>query len=495
MFQFRWVTRLALAVGIVGALVAAPSLGGSRTLKGAEAMSVQKVPGTWGSSISVLNPSTNTASANITVDFYSPAGGAPAMTVQTGSPLNPAAPAPGGTAFWFVPNIVGLPQNQTYSAVVSADVQVFATVNLNTMANTTPQMGEEYNGVDASQVATQVFVPTLQRTYFGFTSNVVIQNTDSTAATVNMTITGVGSNGSVSVPVSPALSIPANSSVTVDMTDYPALGNSFNGGATINAGTNHIAAIVNDYTPLPLSGGQVNSLFSSDNAVAAGSGSSTVYVPSVSNNYYGFFTALVVQNVDTAPANVVVTYSNGTVDNMFLTTTLAVGQSHLFFTPNSGVPVGFQGSATVTSPNSKLLLATVNIQGTPGSKGGIGLSSYDAFGAGGHTVLAPGLAKHYYGYTSDLAIQNVGSVAIPANGLTITYVSSVNGATVVEHNPGSIPPGGQYNSFQGNDTLLGDSFNGGATVVSSGSPIVGIASLSGVPTADQLFTTNAFVTP
>ena len=44
-----------------------------------------------------------------------------------------------------------------------------------------------------------------------------------------------------------------------------------------------------------------------------------------------------------------------------------------------------------------------------------------------------------------------------------------------------------------NEPGIPDKFNGGATVVSTGGQkIVGLINLSGVNTADQLFSTNAF---
>jgi hypothetical protein len=194
-FEFRWLTRFALALGLFGALVAAPAVGGSRLLGHAEATSVQSVSGTWVSSVTVLNPSSNTQPATITVNFYDPTGAQ--ITLAT---VTQANVAPGNTAFWYVPNITGLTPNQTYSAVVSADQQVYATVNLATASGTIPTMGETYNGVDTTHVASTASAPAVYRSYYGFTSNLVVQNTGSSPTTATVSFTG--NNGISNVVVS-----------------------------------------------------------------------------------------------------------------------------------------------------------------------------------------------------------------------------------------------------------------------------------------------------
>ena len=94
------------------------------------------------------------------------------------------------------------------------------------------------------------------------------------------------------------------------MTDYPTPSAASTGWRPSVART-AIGAIANDYTPRPWSRRRLICL--SANAVASGSGTATVSVPSLSNNYHGFFSALVVQNVDPAnAADITVTYSNDT---------------------------------------------------------------------------------------------------------------------------------------------------------------------------------------
>jgi hypothetical protein len=474
-FQFRWLTRVALAVGLVGALVAAPSLGGSHLLTNAEAMSTQSVSGTWGSAVTVLNPSTSPGNADVTVDFYNSAGTLVSAATQT------ATVAPGTTAFWYVPNIVGLPAGQTYSAVVSASQQVYATVNLGTMAATTPIMGETYNGADQLGVATSASVPSVLRNYFGFTSNVVIQNAGSAATNVQLSITG---NNGITNFLTPSVNVAANASTIVDLATLTNLGDGFIGAATAIGGANNIAVISNNYTPSELvPSAQPDFLFSSVNAIPPFASGTTAFIPGLYRDYYGFFSALLVQNVDTTNADILVTYENGVTESAI---GVVPGASHNFFTPNTlGLPTGIH-SAVVTAGGKKIL-AQVNVQGKPGTVSGVGLASYSGSTGGTLNVFAPGLLKNYFTFNSALTIQNVDTVSAPAGSITVSYS---NGAT--HTNPTALAPGQSYLMYTPNEPGLPASFNGGATIVSTTAKIVGLINISGTNTADQLFSTNAF---
>lgn len=485
MFKFHWLTRFALAVGLIGALVAAPAVGGSRLLNKAEAMSVQSVTGTWVSSVTVLNPSNSPGPADVTLTFYDPNGVQIVGATQTSLGL-----APGNTAFWYVPNIAGLTTNQTYSAVVSASQQVYATVNLATAAGTTPQMGETYNGVDTTVVATSASAPAVYQNYYGFTSNVVVQNTDATSATVTVTLSGSNGSGPVSF-TTPTQTIAANAAFTFDLANFTSqLGAGFKGAATVNGGSNHVAVISNNYTPTAVTTapGVTGFLFSSANATTPASGSTKAFIPALYNYYYGYFTSLTVENVDTTPANVTVTYSNGATDSA---SGIAPNTSHLFFTPsNHSLPPGWQGSATVTSTGGQKIVAVVNEQGTPGTTASGGLASYNGFGAGFLNVFAPGLVKAYYGFNSSLTVQNVDTVTAAAGSISVTYGNTT--PAVVRTNPTALGPGASWLVYQPSDSGLKNGYNGGATVKSTTAKIVGVVNISGTPFSDQLFGTNGF---
>jgi hypothetical protein len=415
---------------------------------------------------------------------------------------------PGGTCSWYVPNIKGLTANQTYSAVVQADQQVYATVNLATAQGTSPSMGETYNGVDSTQVAPMATSAVALQNYHGFTSNFVVQNTGTTAATVTATISGVAGSTSVNDFPITTPSIAPNASYTIDLSQYSgSLGDGFHGAATFNGGSNNIAVIANNYTPtqqatgvLPNGGGTAYGyLFDSANASTTASGSSTVYAPGLYNNYYGYNTSLTIANVDTSTANVTVTYSNGVVDTTSCAN-LQPNASCLLYTPNvKGIPVGAAVSATITSaPGSQKLVAVVNEGGTSGvvvsgNTASGGLASYNGFASGFLHVFAPGLVKNYYGFSSSLTVQNVDTVTAPDGSISIAY-SNTNPAytfTYTNHGMG-LAPGASFIVYLPNDTTLPSSYNGGATITSTTAKVVGLINISGAAYSDQLFSTNAF---
>jgi hypothetical protein len=451
-------------------------------------MSVQSVSGTWVSDITVLNPSNSPGAADITVNFYDASGNQiPSATVtQTGV-------APGGVASWYVPNIAGLSANQTYSAVVSASQQVYATVNLSTSPGTNPEMGETYNGVDVSTVASSASVPSVLRNYHGFTSNLVVQNTGSTTVTPSVSFTG---NNGISNFVFNGTPLAANASETIDLANITNLGDNFAGAATVNGGGANVAVVANDYTPSAVQTGDASSpnitgyLFSSGNAFAPTSGSATVYAPGLYKGYHGFFSALTIQNVDTVATTVTATYSGQGISGVAQQCALSPGQSCLLFTPNvPGLPSSWIGSAAVTSTGQKIV-ATVNISSYSGpsyptSPGGS--ASYNAFGSGFLNVFAPGLLSNYHGFSSSLTIQNVDSVDAPPGSITVNY-SNINHSVT---NP-DLPPGQAWAIYLPNDPAIPANYNGGATVTSTTAHVVGVESISGAPFSDELFSTGGF---
>lgn len=460
------VLRLVVRLSIVVTVLAMLSAGGEGAARSAKAMSLQVVPGTWVSSITVFNPATN-PTANVQIQFYDAVGNLVSAATQSESV------PPGGVMFRYVPNIAGLPSG-TFSAVVSSDQQVFATTNLGTAPGTAPVMGESYDGINT--VGPVFYVPSVYRNYYGFTSNVVVQNADPSAASVSVQFSGSSPSGPVSY-TTPPQTIAPYASYTFDLATMTSLGDGFKGGATINGGGHNVAVVSNTYTPTT-SSSMPNYLFASTNGFPP-SAAVQAFAPGLYKNYYGFISSLLIQNVDSTPADVQVVYSNGATDGV---TGLQPGSAKLFFIPNNpGLPNGWHGSATITSTNGKRIIGTVNIQGT-GGLAGVGLASYNTFSNGSTVVYAPGLVKGYHGFDSSLTIQNVDNS--PAQ-ITVTYS---NGATQST----SLGPGASIQYYLPNVSSLPSGFNGAATITSNGPKIVALVNIQGDRTQDQLFSTNAF---
>src|ERR1700674_1633131 len=176
--------------------------------------------------------------------------------------------------------------------------------------------------------------------------------------------------------------------------------------------------------------------------VASGTGS-TIYAPTIVNNAYGgYTTGIVLVSLATVPANITVTYRDGsgatiTTQNL---PNVAAGAYQALYSGTAGLPSGFGRTATITSSGGNL--GAVGNQTGPGGQ----FSSYDAVPAGSTTSFAPvALNNAYGGYNTGMAIQNTtGS----AGTVTITYYDSTGTAT---GKTAPIVANGYVGAYQGTD--------------------------------------------
>jgi hypothetical protein len=416
--------------------------------------------GTFSSAFTIQNLSATIA--NCTFVLYNAAG--------TASYTSPSFTVPAsGSVFTYVPSIGALATGQ-YSGVVSCDQQVSAVVN-----SSSTDSGGAYDAV--ATTATTWYAPNAYNNYYNYYTNFVVQN--ATASTVNVTVDIINGSGAV-VATQTASNVPAYAYVNFEQSGLAGLSANVAYSAKIT-GTGALAVESNIYGQ----GSASNQLYS---YTPFASGSLTAYAPVIMNNYYGYVTALTVQNIGAATANVTVTYGTGLTEN----TTIAPSSSHLFYTPNSGLPSGNSlglTSAKITSDQN--IVALVNEQG-----GYLRSASYSAFASGSTTVSIPIVMKRYVSslhYNTSITCQNVGA---SNTNMTITYS---NAATATQN---SIPANGTALFYQPNEAGLPDNFNGSATVSSSGQPIVCIvnedqneAAYGGTTSFDHLFSYESFPAP
>jgi hypothetical protein len=506
MLGLRWLTRAGIGFGLIAALAVGVQSGNSP----AEAMTSQTVPGTWVSSVTVLNPSTSPGSATIRLQFFDGAGNLVCDTLQTGV-------VAGASKLWYVPSVLctpdsahptsfTLPAGAVYSAVVSADQKVYAVVNV---SSTNPAAAEQYNGVphDGSTmgVASVEYIPSVNREYYGASSTIVTQNAGGAATPITIHLVGSSSKGNINTCViSP--SVPASSGYTLDLelangtNGLPDLGTNFNGAATVFGGTSSpcgtaptssqpVAAIVTQYRP-----DATPPQFGATNAFAAGG--PTAFIPGLYNNYYAVNSALIVQNADTTAADVTVTYVGGGRTATDVVHGLAPGASKLFYTPNAGknggtgsLPSGWIGSATVTTSGGQKILAQVNEAASNG------LASYPGSPSGTAHVFAPSLLKNYYGANGSFTIQNVDLTTATVQvawGVTNSTSSKCPGGTETF----TLAPAQSQAVYVPNDPCLNvtSTYSGGATITSTGGQkivaLIGTAG-SGTGAYDGLYATNA----
>lgn len=390
-----------------------------------------------------------TTSANIFLQFYDSAG-----TLVTTYTVTPALAAGASRSLYMPTDIPGL-AGGSFSVVASSDVPLRVVVNL---SSTTPYTADAYQGLDSTDTATQLFFPGLYNNYYGFTSELVLQNADTASADVSIQFYNQATGAAVGAPYTS--SIPASASkVFVIGTLTPALpsGNvngQFSATITSTNGKN-IGGISNVWTAYKF--GE----FGSYNGVTAGS--STVYVPGLYNNYYNFVSALNVQNIGTSSTNVTVTYSNGSTS----LATLAANQATSWFMPNiAGLPTGNTNgffSAKVTASGGGKVVATVN---TEDKNAGL-LSSYNAVPSATNSVGCPVVMQAYYKWFSAATVQNVGTAA---TNITATYSS---GQTKTINN---VPANGTANFIElpTAGTVLPNGSVVSVVFSSSGQPIVAV---------------------
>lgn len=326
----------------------------------------------------------------------------------------------GDSLYVYVPDLSL--SNGQYSAVVSCDKKVAAVSNFGD-----DDSGASHEGI--SDPATVWYAPGIYDNYYGFYSNIVVQNASSSSIDITVEIFAPGSSTPVKEQI--AKNVPANASVSFEQEGLEELDTNQFYSAKIT-GTGNIAPIVNIYG----SGSSSSQLYSYN---AFKSGATKVYAPIVMNNYYGYNTALVIQNMGDNNANVKVTYTNGHSN----TYTIQPGAPESIYTPSvSGIPAGNTlYGATIESTNGQPIVVLVNQSNSLNRA-----ASYTGFSSGSTEVRAPIVMKNYYTFDSSVVCQNIGDTATT---MSITYASG-NGPTASV----SINPGGVHQFYQPADPAL-----------------------------------------
>jgi len=369
-----------------------------------------------------------TADANCTFSFYDSNG----VSQYDSGALTPIPP--GESLYIYVPTATTVADGQ-YAGVVSCDQNVAAVVNFSD-----PDSGASYSGVAEGEVATTLYAPGIYDNYFNYYSNVVVQN--ASGGTIDITLEIYAAGSSVPVYTDTETNVPTNGSAAFEQELLTELAdNQFYSAKII--GTGDIAAIVNIYGKGPYD----NQLYSYN---PFASGSTTAYAPVIMNAYYGYNTALVIQNMGTSDANVTITYSEGTVKN----TTIAPGAADSRYTPGEGLATGLLTGAKVECTNGQPIVVLVN-ESTDKNRA----ASYSGVATGSTTVRAPIVMRRYFKYNTSVTCQNIGSAAAT---MSISY-GGIAGTTTSP----SIPVNGTHMFYQLTDTLLTDNFIGSATVTSA----------------------------
>jgi len=340
--------------------------------------------------------------------------------------------APNGTWSKYQGAETGLPDGFNGSVVVSSDQPVAAIVNQATSGSV--NRSSSYSGESAGTANT--FIPIAMRSFYGFDTEISVQN--ASGGSVNVTVDYYdGSGNLVAAAQDTASSIPVGAVYRFNQSANTNLGTNFNGSAFVSA-TGPVVVVVNQNGP-----NKQNSF----NGFP--SGAQTVYIPSYMSAFYGFKTALQVQNVGSGPTNVSVAYSDGINVGPV---TVQANQSTFFYSWLEGHAANYNGSATVTS-TAQDVVAVVNITNDLQS------SAYNGFNSGSTQFVLPSVLKNFYNYSSSIQLQNVsgGTVdcavtyndAVPAIGVP-SLTGIPNGSSVLIPNRNEA----HANNYQGSATVV-----------------------------------------
>ena len=410
MNRLRLVMTLA-AVLLLGVLV---------TTVGAQGQPGTSAPGTWGSAINLQN--VGSGEAAIVIQFYDSDGNEIEQAQYTPEPL-----APNGALSIYVPAVIDDLGAGQYAAVVSSNQPVLASVNTSsTNSSSPPWTSFAYDGFDSSQTGTTLYFPGNYKNYYGFFSELVIQNAGAQTATLKGTFKRA--NGTTIASDVAMGTIEPNAAKTFPMSAFGQLpsGNT-NGifGATITSDEAvPLVGVANIWRSTPTAGTASYSGFTQ--------GSSTLYAPSLLKNYYGFGSALTVQNVGTGVAEGTVTYSNGTVRNF----SLQEGAAQDYYQPaDSALPSGntdgiFAAEVVATSGEIVGLVSLSIPAGTSGD-----FASYNVPSQATTSIRIPNVNSDYYGFFSAVTVQNTGQTPTDvtinyANGSSRTFTQVPGGASV-----------------------------------------------------------------
>jgi len=397
----------------------------------------------WVAGIQVAN--LDSQPATVTIEFYNTSGTL-VYTYVDSTPI-----AAGDARTYYVPAI--LPDSVAISfrgsAVVSSERNIAAIVNENAGSGAGYDqppgiLRGSYTGIRAAETATTLYMPVATKAFYGFNSQMVVQNA---GATANITFEFFKTSG-VSIATYVASSVAANASKIVELdTLTPTTGSipsGFGGSVKVTSSSN-LAGMVNNMT---------SGVLQTYNALSASDGGTTLYAPAVFNNYYGYVSSVQVQNVGSVPTDITVTYSDGIVK-----TATAVGpnQAALFYQPSEGHAAGWAGSATVAS-------SAANVVAVAAQLSSVKASNYNAASGGATQIVAPALFKAFYGYDTALTVMNIGSVA---TDISVSYSDGLSASAT------NVQPGASAQFFQ---FLEGHAsgWSGSGTVTSSAALIMGV---------------------
>jgi hypothetical protein len=270
---------------------------------------------------------------------------------------------------------------------------------------------------------------------FSYTAGIQVQNLSASNASVNITF--YNTDGSTAGTIND--SIGASGSKTFFPLTQVASG--FNGSAIISS-DQQVAAVVNVLG----NGGVAGASY-----VGQASGNTTVNIPLLMKNNFGYNTWMKVQNVGTGSTTVNVAYSDGTSASR----TIAQGASDTFNQADETHSAAVF-AATITS--GQPVVATV-IEEDPAT-----MFAYNGFSAGSTRPVMPLVNANNFGVITGIQLQNGGGAA---STVTVSYTPAGAGAACSETQTINAGQSATFALSAFQSTVAGEDCANGATFIGS----------------------------
>ena len=367
-----------------------------------------------------------------------------------------------GAAFTFTPfTSLPLAEGLQGSAVVFADQPIKAMVNVTNNKVDNENLGiyvgveggtaaGQYQGMERASVAEKLYFPLAKGSYYNNTTTYYLQNAGQAAATFSATFRM--SNGDVHTYETPAVApgrIAVFSVFDAETFDLdPLVENSLDdarkGGLIVTSDV-PMAGVVMEHATAQ----NPAKVVYATRGFTENDFDSRAYAPVIKDMFYGAYTGIQVQNVnETGPIDVKVTYyvAQGPSAGETIVqekTGIPAGTSYTFVqlaTPPNNSPLPFESLASVViEATGGEFVAIVN-ETNGNATAGITYSALPGRLAS-RRISAPLFKDHYYGATSGLQIQNVGTITA-TNVVAEFSCSVINGSPFTARSqPQEIGPG------------------------------------------------------
>lgn len=351
----------------------------------------------------------SSSTATAIVQYYNPAGGTITTTTVT-IPPNGQAVLQTSTAI----------SSGTYGSAIISSTQPLNVLVTEAATGGTSVTSSAYN-VSPSTAAVLYNPIALNGNFNGFTTNTFVYNAGNVTSTG--TITYYDQNGT-QVSSSDTFTVTPHTGQSFNQAGRTGLANNLSYWSVISgtAGSQLVAQVTEN--------GPNNFLAIFE---ATPNLSQQLFQPTAYSQAFGSFnTGTAIANPNPSPANVTIKYYDAATGSISATQVITIPANGVgnAYTPNSGVPASFTGSAIISS--SQKIVATINEQGLPGS------GTYVALSNANRRVGLPAVANGFANFTTGTTLLNVTSQTIQ---VTLQYYNAagnpVNPALVYQVLPGA----------------------------------------------------------